>query len=198
MPRTRPVRPARLPALPSPAEPGLEQQQGEEKEEELGCPTESRTHRVSLMGALCGAQPHRDKAAVTQALPGSLPSFPGEPWGLWGSVSVPSEGQGWRSAKKSRGDVKCRLAGIWSRKFHNRLVCAVMSNKGRVSRAGPAGAPFSPPLPATLHAMWVPHPGPATKLPLKTSKQDTIRALCHWPDTGKGPGRMEWEQGGVC
>lgn len=32
-------------SLPSPAEPGLEQQQGEEKEEEQGWPVESRTHR---------------------------------------------------------------------------------------------------------------------------------------------------------
>lgn len=88
---TRPTGTAANP--PSPAEPGLEQQQGEEKEEEeLGCPIESRTHSVSPTGILCGAQP--DKAATTQALLGSLPSFPGQPWSLWGFISVPSERQG--------------------------------------------------------------------------------------------------------
>lgn len=60
--------------LPAPPSPGLEQQQGEKEEEEQGCPMEPRSHRVVPHRDLVWAQPHPDKAVLTQALLGSLPS----------------------------------------------------------------------------------------------------------------------------
>lgn len=190
--------------LPAPPSPGLEQQQGEKEEEEQGCPMEPRSHRVVPHRDLVWAQPHPGKAALTQALLGSLPFFPSEAWGLWGFASVPSEGHGQRSAEESRGDVKSRLAGVQSRKFHNVLFSAVMS-RARRDKQGPRHGRVLPGLipscpPRHTRCRGDGSSRPCYKAALKNQQIGHNRGFVPLPQCREGPWKEKWEQGagGVC
>lgn len=140
---TRPVRPARLPALAwsssrdsnrrrswaAPQSPGL-----------TGCPP---------TGTSCGAQPHPHKAVTTQAVLGSLPSFPGEPRGLWGFVSVSSEdraSQGMqRGCKVQHLEQEVSQSAVWCRDVRGGARQTGAVCHGRVLRGSVPSPPHSMP-----------------------------------------------------
>lgn len=136
---------------------------------------------------------HAGSAGVTPFLPKRSP----------GSLKIRVSPQRRARAEVSQGIQRgCKVQPGWGSEqevSQCAVFCRDVTGAARqtraASRAGPAVADPCPALPATLNAVGMAHPGPATKLPLKTSKQDTIGALCRCPSAGKGPGRRSGSRG---